>query len=54
MPRRKIAEAAFVSGLDLSLRDMVDATIDEIIVALVSGRKVGISGFGSFVLRHTR
>jgi nucleoid DNA-binding protein len=33
---------------------MVDATIDEIIVALVSGRKVGISGFGSFVLRHTR
>jgi nucleoid DNA-binding protein len=57
MTRRKIAKALYDSGLDLSrdeCRDMVDATIDEIIVALVSGRKVGISGFGSFVLRRTR
>jgi nucleoid DNA-binding protein len=57
MTRRKIAEAVFASGVDLSLgecRDMVDATIDEIIVALVSGQKVGISGFGSFILRRTR
>jgi nucleoid DNA-binding protein len=56
MTRRKIAKALYDSGLDLSsdeCRYMVDATIDEIIVALVRGQKVGISGFGSFVLRRT-
>jgi integration host factor subunit alpha len=54
--RANLAEAVYqATGLSRGeCRDLVDATIDEIIAALVSGRKVGITGFGSFILRHIR
>ena len=32
---------------------MVDATIDAVTELLAEGRSVGLSGFGSFVLKHT-
>jgi integration host factor subunit alpha len=56
--RAELAKAVYDSGIDLSgyseCRDMVGATICEIVAALERGQKVGISGFGSFVLHHTR